>query len=136
MPEPNSGCQLWIANVNRKGYGDLTFKGRKRLAHVASWEAHRGPTTGLCVLHRCDVPSCINPAHLFLGTRLDNNTDMRSKGRNQRGERHNWAKLTEKDVRAIRASTLSGVDAARAYGVSTACVSLIRAGKVWKHITR
>lgn len=81
MPEPNSGCWLWVGTTVT-GYGQLTF-GRKRwLAHRLAWEAFRGAVPGdLCVLHRCDVPACVNPDHLWTGTRLDNNRDMTAKGR-------------------------------------------------------
>ena len=76
-------CWLWTGAVNEHGYGRLTL-GRtyKRYAHRASWESSFGAIPeGLNVLHRCDTPRCINPAHLFLGTRADNVHDMDSKGR-------------------------------------------------------
>lgn len=81
IPEPNSGCWLWIANANRTGYGCLSDS-KQRLAHRISWEIHRGPIPeGLYVLHKCDVPICVNPEHLFLGTHQDNMDDMVRKGR-------------------------------------------------------
>lgn len=85
VPEPNTGCWLWLSGTNN-GYGILSlyevYGRRTVLAHRASWEFHRGPIPeGLCVLHRCDTPPCINPAHLFLGTIADNTHDMIAKGR-------------------------------------------------------
>jgi HNH endonuclease len=76
---------LWTGNKNRKGYGYLSRGSRadgKILAHVASWIVSRGPVPeGICVLHKCDIPACVNPSCLFLGTIADNNQDMTHKGR-------------------------------------------------------
>jgi len=81
------GCWEWRGRGNQSGYGQL-FVGydgiasRPVLAHRASWRINVGPIpNGLCVLHRCDNPPCVNPGHLFLGTRLVNNRDMIAKGR-------------------------------------------------------
>ena len=83
IPEPNSGCWLWLLSLCN-GYGRIYDLQNKRgaLAHRLSWEIHRGAIpSGLWVLHKCDVRSCVNPDHLFLGTGLDNMTDMIAKGR-------------------------------------------------------
>ena len=80
-----NGCILWTGSVNKRGYGQIQLAGRGGrpvLAHRLSWELANGPmASGMCVLHRCDVPGCVNPAHLFLGTRADNQRDMAIKGR-------------------------------------------------------
>jgi len=80
---PESGCWIWMAAVQSKGYGSCHIKGAKEsLAHRISWTVYRGfIPSGMCVLHRCDVPSCVNPDHLFLGTKHDNSQDMVGKGR-------------------------------------------------------
>lgn len=84
-PEPMSGCWLWDSPRNdRFGYGYYrNRKNRKILAaHRLAWSLYRGPIPdGICVLHKCDTPACVNPDHLFLGTRADNNRDMNSKNR-------------------------------------------------------
>ena len=87
MPEPNSGCWLWLSAVNRLGYGRIRWRRRDFMAHRASWLAYRGPIPkGLLVCHKCDVPSCVNPDHLWLGTQLANLADqVRKRRRLRRG---------------------------------------------------
>src|SRR5687767_4720826 len=76
------GCWLWTASRNAKGYGQIMYQRRPIHAHRVSWQLANGPIPdGLCVLHRCDNPQCVNPGHLFLGTIVDNNRDMFAKGR-------------------------------------------------------
>ena len=86
LPEPNSGCWLWMAAVNFHGYGRFNM-GKKRggimKSHRVAWEIYRGRIPeGLHVLHKCDIPACVNPDHLFLGTHTDNMQDMTLKGKN------------------------------------------------------
>jgi hypothetical protein len=82
IPEPMSGCWLWTNALNLDGYGKFHFELKRSSAHRASWEIHRGPIpNGLQVLHKCDVPCCVNPDHLFLGTPKDNAQDCIKKGR-------------------------------------------------------
>jgi hypothetical protein len=80
---PIAGCWIYLGCMGSKtGYGALSVNGREMMAHRASYLAYRGPIpNGLCVLHRCDVRSCVNPEHLFLGTKRDNTQDMMAKGR-------------------------------------------------------
>jgi HNH endonuclease len=82
IPEPNSGCWLWDGAVTNDGYGQVRINNRNFRVHRLAWEQANGLIPeGLSVLHKCDVPSCCNPDHLFLGTQLDNVTDMRTKRR-------------------------------------------------------
>lgn len=89
IPEPMSGCWLWFASYSRHGYGTFSARaeyGRVVTAHRYSWAHFYGPIPeGMCVLHRCDVPPCVNPAHLFLGTQNENIADMMRKGRANKG---------------------------------------------------
>ncbi len=82
-----SGCWIFAGATNR-GYGQLTIAGETHKAHRLAWEIanNQNVPAGLFVCHRCDVRSCVNPAHLFVGTHDDNMTDMIAKGRDYRGE--------------------------------------------------
>lgn len=116
--------------------------GSNRLAHRVSWTLYRGEIPdGLCVLHKCDTPPCVNPEHLFIGTLQDNNADMAAKGRwsingprGLKGESHPQAKLTVQSVREIRASTETSTILARRYGVSLTTLCNAREGKTWRHL--
>lgn len=144
---PN-GCIEWTGNKTKRGYGMLRVKGRGDLmAHRYSYELEKGPIPdGLCVLHRCDNPSCINADHLFLGTKGENNADRHAKGRTARGQPiarfklgvdNPQARLTPDIVREIRARVAGGekhADIADAYGVTQSHVSRIGSRDAWKHL--
>ena len=105
------------------------------LAHRVAYRLYVGPIpTGMCVLHRCDNPSCVNPDHLSVGTRTTNLEDMTTKGRRVRGVSHGRAKLTEAAVLSIRSDQRLPRVIAVEHGVSHATVRLIRARKTWAHL--
>ncbi len=84
-------CWLWTGAKFRKDYGAFRSKGKIRHAHRYSYElAHGVELTDIqqVLMHTCDNPPCVNPAHLRLGTHADNVADMIAKGRNSRGEKH------------------------------------------------
>lgn len=137
VSEPVTGCRLWCLSCNKKGYGRLRWDHKIQQAHRMSWEAHFGPVPeGLHVLHKCDVPACINPDHLWLGTNADNNADKITKGRQRpcRGARNGSAKLREVDIIAIRSDQRAHTSIARDYGVTGVHVGHIKAGRVWSHV--
>jgi hypothetical protein len=106
------------------------------LSHRVSWEHHRGPVPdGLMVLHYCDNPPCVNPDHLFLGTHDENMKDCTEKRRTLHGERHNMAKLTWTDIRAIREHGLPDKRASRRlgdkYGVRPSHIRKIINCEIW-----
>ena len=125
-----------------KGYGGfwLTIpKPRIVGAHQAAWMFSYGPIPkGQCVLHRCDVRSCVNPLHLFLGTKTDNNKDRDLKGRQARGERNGKSKITEDLVREIRAMHVphkfSSRRIARSLGLSFGVCHGVISGANWGHV--
>ena len=83
-------CWLWQGARSKRGYGCMTDKPRNKIwrVHRLSWELANGPIPeDICVLHRCDVPNCVRPEHLFLGTQLENIKDRDKKGRQAKGER-------------------------------------------------
>lgn len=133
----DTGCWLWTANRVKFGHGQFTFRDRDRkqhhvIAHRAAWELSYGRIPdGLCVLHRCDVPACQRPDHLFLGSQQDNLNDARTKGRLDES-RPRTRTLTYQDRWTIYlAAPYSGicVDLARQYGVTKSCISIIRRGR-------
>jgi hypothetical protein len=129
LRQPN-GCWEWQGSRLPQGYGILGIKKRNHYAHRVSWEQHHGPIPpGMCVLHRCDNPPCLNPAHLFLGTQGDNMRDMAKKGRAK-------AKLTEEQVRELRQrkGTRTIYEFAAEYGVSKSLIGYVLNGRVWAHV--
>lgn len=136
MVDPNSGCHLWTGTYNTLGYGYFRIRGvGPSLAHRHSWIFHNGPIPdGMDVCHKCDIPACVNPDHLFLGTRADNNTDKMNKMRHYYGERHNRAKLKDAYIPDIIASTEPVRVLAGKYGVSGTQIRLVKRRKVWRHV--
>jgi hypothetical protein len=100
----SEGCWLWTAGGDKQGYGHFSVAhGKHTRAHIFSWMlVHGDMPNKLCVLHTCDTPACVNPDHLFLGTRKDNADDKTAKGRTPKGEQHWRNKLTDDQVQNIR----------------------------------
>ena len=135
-----AGCWEWVGCVDAKGYGRYSSKQR---AHREAYEQFVGTIPqGMCVLHRCDNPPCVNPAHLFLGTKRDNNADRNNKGRTSRvsrnvGSEHGLSVIDESTVIQIRKLRALGAplrDIGQRYGISDALVSLVARGKRWAHV--
>lgn len=140
------GCWLWASAKN--DYGSIKLPTgsravqRKLRAHRASWMLHFGNIPdGMDICHKCDNPPCVNPDHLFLGTRADNMADMVNKGRaktpDNRGTKHGMSKLTDAIVLEILAMLKSGsrgCDVAMKFDVSSATVSCIKHGTRWAHL--
>lgn len=130
-------CWEWLGTITRYGYGVLESSGHQLRAHRISWMLLYGTIPHeLCVLHRCDNRSCVNPDHLFLGTKSDNTHDMIAKGRQappRRGERSNLSKLTREDVLEIRRlyPTASGKSLANRFGVRRSHIYDIVSRRKW-----
>ena len=135
--EPDE-CWEWKAARIKAGYGAMRFKGGLVCrAHRISWTIanNREIPDGLVVCHSCDNRACVNPSHLWVGTRADNSRDMVNKNRSRRGEHHGLAKLTEQDVIQIRSlyaeSKHTMQRLADMFGVSLTQIHLIVHNGVW-----
>lgn len=140
---PFSGCWLFTGSLDTSGYGLIGVGGSGNIgkAHRESYKIHRGPIPDdMQVCHHCDVRSCINPGHLFLGTLQDNMDDRDRKGRHvpMPGMMHGMHKLTDDQVRSIKAEYARGGISMRAlgkkYGVTKFPIQRIINGEGWKHI--
>lgn len=130
--QADSGCWEWTGHIGTQGYG-LIWRNRKAVrAHRVVYELLKGPIAeNECCLHTCDNRRCVNPDHLFKGTRLDNNRDSKAKGRNAHGERNGHARLSWQAVEFIRSSTQSQLELAALFNVSPSCISRVLSGKRW-----
>lgn len=145
--DPVTGCWNWTGKLLDTGYGQFNLTGsRPVLSHRAAWILYKGDipdnpssaygTYYMC--HTCDNPACVNPDHLFLGDQQANMDDKMGKDRHNygvsRGVNHGNAKVTEDDVRAIRASSESLSALAKRYGVARSTMAAIRKRETWQHV--
>ena len=129
-------CWIWEGAKDSDGYGKFKLEGRDVASHRFSFEEFVGPIPeGLHVCHTCDQPSCVNPRHLWTGTNAENMADRDAKGRLPRGESRPGSKLTEQQVREIRASAKSGKLIAATFGISYQTFMEIRRRQKWRHVT-
>lgn len=135
-------CWLWKAGTNLNGYGRFSIGGEDFRAHRVSWliTTCTAPD-GLGVLHACDTPACVRPDHLFIGSQEENIQDMDKKGRRVKkpcpGTANGRCRLSEEDVRLIRAASASGARTraiAKQFGIGRTQVQRIVARQSWTHI--
>ena len=148
VPVTETGCWLWEGHCDRNGYGQKRLKifdNKNMFAHRLSYLAYIGnDIENKSVCHKCDVPCCVNPDHLFLGSHKDNMSDMSNKKRNRvphpkmQGENHFNARLTEKDVIEIRKKFKPRVNTykmlSEEYGISPRTVGAIVNRSLWSHV--
>lgn len=143
-------CWNWIAGKSAYGYGQFSIKNKIYGAHRISYIIHNGeipeddPYHGYCICHKCDNPSCVNPAHLFIGTTKENIQDMVNKGRlrwvipETKGEKNGQHKLSEEQVREIREKYIpykySVYKLAKEYNVSKSTIGYVVTYKRWQHL--
>lgn len=138
--DTNGGCWLW-EGANAGGYGRINFgRGKKTIStHRLMWESQFGAIpSGMVICHKCDVPSCVNPNHLWLGTQTANMADMSKKGRapggTALGKENGNSKLTESEVLEIRAAKGFQREIGERFGISQVAVSDIKRLRRWKHL--
>jgi DNA-binding transcriptional regulator YiaG len=147
MPEPMSGCWLWLGSEHgSNGYGAIKVDGKSMPAHRYSYQRFVGEIpVGMFVCHRCDNPSCVNPYHLFLGTHQDNTDDKVRKNRQAKGKKlaeaqyenrpkgelNGNSKLSQDEVNQIRSLNMSQRKIAKIFGVSQPLISKIKRKEMW-----
>jgi hypothetical protein len=137
MPEPNSGCRLWLGDCDDHGYARLYWEGRSQKAYRLVWAEKHGPIPpGILIRHRCDNPACVEEDHLLDGTDRDNSDDKVSRRRHRFGSGIHTAKLSEKMISVVMADPRSNSALARELGVHNSTISRIRSGVRWKHVAR
>jgi hypothetical protein len=124
-------CWSWLRGCYSAGYGQFKAGGKGYAAHRLSYEISVGPIPeGMCVLHKCDNPPCVNPDHLFLGTQKENMQDCVNKKRHfstqTKGSRHPNGKLTDDEVREIRKKEKKQKEYGEIYGMTQAAISAIQ----------
>lgn len=139
-----SGCWVWTANKNNKGYGLFRPGGSapKCLAHRLSYEESHGPIpVGKIILHSCDNPSCVNPDHLRAGSYKENVADMDRHGRRvsnpRRGQDNPNSLVDEKTVLLIRRAYVSGIsigEMQKQFSMSRGSIHEYVGGRSWQHL--
>lgn len=128
-------CWPYTGAITTHGYGCTNHLGRVLGAHKVAWILTNGPVpAGLCVLHKCDNPPCCNPAHLFLGTKLENAQDKSAKGRAPKTAKRKLTAEKVREIRSLRGKATSGEIAAK-YGIDQSYTFAIWGGKVWRDVT-
>lgn len=137
IPVTETGCWLWVGACSSRGYGTIKDHYKTRLAHRVSYEIHNGQLDDKCfICHKCDIPSCVNPNHLYAGNHITNVADKVSRNRQASGRDVAVPrKLSEQDVLEIYNSDCSYSRLEKKYGVSKTTISEIKTGRKWSWLT-
>ena len=132
-------CWIWLSTLHPQGYGTIWDNDRQlqKRAHRLSWEIHYGSIPiDAVVRHLCHNTSCVNPAHLAIGTAADNGRDQLTNPNRPHGETHGVAKLSNEDVLRIRSlrGAQSQSSIAKEYDVTQALISHIQTRRIWRHL--
>ena len=133
-----NGCWIWQGSKHRQGYGNIAYRNKPMLAHRISWIIFKGEIpSSIYVCHTCDVTSCCNPDHLFLGTQKENMDDAHDKGKyeNRNISKNRRIKLNFEQVQEIKKLHKQGMkrkDLQIKYSVSQTCIAKILTGVSWK----
>ncbi len=132
---PESGCWIWMSTIEKTGYGRVCSGKKPFYAHRVSYEQKYGSIpNGMMALHHCDVKSCVNPDHIFIGTQQENMIDKVSKNRQAKGASHGNAKLTEDQAREIKFSSETSIKLAAKFNYPASMIREIKNGNLWKHL--
>lgn len=137
IPEPNTGCWIWLGCTMETGYGRFNLNKRNTFAHRVSYALYKSNApSGLLICHTCDNRWCVNPDHLYIGTHSENNLDAyrRRKRKNIQGVNGSNTKLCNEDVFFIRSSQLTRKLLAEKFNVSVPLIGKIQRRLLWKHI--
>jgi len=136
-----TGCLIFTGSQDAHGYGRIRWKGKTMRAHRLNYISRYGSLPkGMFVLHKCDIPSCVNINHLYVGTHSQNMLDRSNRGGfiYPSGQDHWSAKLTEHDVIEIRKKCAEGkmtqTEIAKQYGVRDSVITNIKKRKTWSHV--
>lgn len=134
-----NGCWMWTGIVDKDGYGFFSTPKKLLRCHRVAYQLFVGPLSRRDqVMHRCDVPGCVNPSHLMRGTNETNREDSVCKRRHAHGTRHGNAKLTETIVKAIRSRYMPGVvslkELSQEFDVHESLIWQVVRLKGWRHV--
>lgn len=133
-------CWPWLGCEDGHGYGCLKYQGIVRKAHRLAWELANRVTLSnkdIFVCHHCDNPVCCNPAHLWIGSVIDNNRDAMKKNRTCKGSRNANARLKEADIPMIFSRHRRGESQrfiAKAYRVYQSTIGEVLRRESWLHV--
>ena len=141
-------CWIWLRARSKRGYGILELDRRRLLAHRYAWELDNNESIqpDLCVMHWCDHPVCVNPDHLYLGTKRDVMSKRDARGHHgyrthperwSSGARTGKTNLTDEDIREIRRLHCTGMrqsELVKKFNASRNCISKICNRISWKHV--
>lgn len=153
-PIPEAGCWIWTKSVDKDGYGKACYRNTSIPAHRLSWMLFRGPLrAGYVLMHRCDVPACVNPSHLREGTSQENTADKMMKGRHRTasgpnhylkrnpharsGDKSSRSKVSEAQAIEIRRRFSAGEkqkDLATEFGITRSAISGIVTRRTFNHL--
>ena len=138
--QEENGHWMWTGYCDKNGYPVVQLRicvgvWERYYAHRVMYWLDNDLPDDLKVCHTCDIPTCINPVHLFLGTDQDNHTDKTNKGRQSKGETHGGHKLTDDIVIGLRNGSIKvSQQLSNELGVSASHLYRVRKGTMWTHL--